>query len=539
MKVTLAQLDYVVGDIEGNKEKIIAVAQQSAGSSLVVFAEMALCGCPSYGLLQYDWFIDKCEKALDEIASRCDNIPILVGAPIRNNSGKGKPLFNAAVYMFQGQRKVFKKKQLGISDRYEAEYFEPSDENDILKVGCHKFAITIGDDMCNNSGDDILISNRVDELMPQQPDLIVNIAADRFICQHAEQRRNVLRQTVLKYERPLIYVNQVGASTDYIYDGGSMVFGYNAYVVDSLPFFETVVKNVPMELLISMKRSDNQEIPSKYESLYNALILGIRDFFQKQGFSKAVLGLSGGIDSALVMTLAAAALGNENVTAILLPSEYSTGHSVSDAEALAKNLGSPYYIIPIKDSFHTLQDTLSPVFKGLPFDVTEENLQARIRAVILMAYSNKFGNILLNTSNKSEAAVGYGTLYGDMCGSLSVIGDVYKTDVFGLSRWINRESEIIPWHTIEKVPSAELRPDQKDTDSLPDYPVLDAILYQYVESSQSPDAIVAQGFDSALVNKVIRLVNANEFKRKQVAPILSVSYKPFSRRLMPIGRFVV
>lgn len=318
-----------------------------------------------------------------------------------------------------------------------------------------------------------------------------------------------------------------------------MVFGYNAYVVDSLPFFETVVKNVPMELLISMKRSDNQEIPSKYESLYNALILGIRDFFQKQGFSKAVLGLSGGIDSALVMTLAAAALGNENVTAILLPSEYSTGHSVSDAEALAKNLGSPYYIIPIKDSFHTLQDTLSPVFKGLPFDVTEENLQARIRAVILMAYSNKFGNILLNTSNKSEAAVGYGTLYGDMCGSLSVIGDVYKSDVFGLSRWINRESEIIPWHTIEKVPSAELRPDQKDTDSLPDYPVLDAILYQYVECSQSPDAIVAQGFDSALVNKVIRLVNANEFKRKQVAPILSVSYKPFSRRLMPIGRFVV
>ncbi len=536
MKVTLAQLDYVVGDVDGNVKKIIDVAQQSAGSSLVVFAEMAICGCPPYGLLQYDWFIDKCEKALDEIATRCDNIPILVGAPVRNVSGKGKPLFNAAVYMFQGQRKVFKKKQLG---QYETECFEPSDDDDILQVGCHKFAIAIGDDMYNNGDDEFLINNRIDELMPQQPDLIVNIAADRFVFDHAEQRRNMLRQTVLKHERPLVYVNQVGASIGCIYDGGSMVFGYNGYVVDSLPFFETEVRNVPMELLISMKNTDKQDISSKYESIYNALVLGIRDFFNKQGFKKAVLGLSGGLDSALVMTLAAAALGAENVTAILLPSEYSTDHSISDAEDLAKNLGSPYYIVPIKDTFRVFQDTLSPMFKDLPFDVTEENLQARIRGVILMAYSNKFGNILLNTSNKSEGAVGYGTLYGDLCGSLSVIGDIYKTEAFALSRWINREREIIPWHTIEKLPSAELRPDQKDTDSLPDYPVLDAILYQYVECSQSPDAIVAQGFDAAVVNKVGRMVKGNEFKRKQVAPVLMVSAVPFSERKMPMNKVVL
>lgn len=526
MKITLAQINLIVGDIDGNKEKIIAAAQQAKDSSLVVFSELSLCGYPPYNLLGYSDFIARCEKAINEIAERCKDIPLLIGAPVRNTSGKGKPLFNAAIFLHQGKRQIFKKKNV-------TTYFEPADETNILQLGCMKVAVTIGEDLYNIGDDEFLMTNRIDDF-EEKPEIIVNLAADRFDYQRAAKRREILRMTALKHEIPLIYVNQIGGNANLIYDGGSMVFGYNGYVVKSLPFFKEEVTTFDCELFISMKKEDEQVIPSKMELIHDALVLGIRDFFNKQGFKKAVLGLSGGLDSALVIALAAKALGPENVLGILMPSQYSTDHSVSDAIASAENLGCPYHIVPIKTAFDAFEETLKPIFQDMPFDVTEENLQARSRGVIVMAISNKFGNILLNTSNKSEAAVGYGTLYGDLCGSLSVIGDLYKTEAFELCRYINRDKEIVPWHTINKPPSAELRPGQQDTDSLPDYPVLDAILYQYIECSKSAEEIIAQGFDEAIVNKTVRMVYRNDFKRFQIAPVLAISPKPFAMREMPI-----
>lgn len=529
MKITLAQINFIVGDIEGNKEKIIAAAQQSKGSSLVVFSELSLCGFPPYDLLNSSDFIKRCENAIDDISERCDNIPLLIGSPVRNTSGKGKPLFNAAVFLHQGKRQIFKKKNVGSL----SEYFEPADETNILQLGCMKVAVTIGDDLYNIGEDEFLMTNRIDDF-EEKPEIIVNLAADRFDYQRAAKRREILRMTALKHEIPLIYVNQVGGNANLIYDGGSMVFGYMGYVVKSLPFFKDDVSTFDCELFISMKREDNQLMPSKMELIHDALVLGIRDFFVKQGFKKAVLGLSGGLDSALVIALAAKALGPENVLGVLMPSQYSSDHSVSDAIASAENLGCPYHIVPIKPVFDAFDSTLKPIFEDRPFDVTEENLQARCRGVIVMAISNKFGNILLNTSNKSEASVGYGTLYGDLCGSLSVIGDLYKTEAFELCRYINRDKEIIPWHTINKPPSAELRPDQKDTDSLPDYPVLDAILYQHIECGKDAEEIIEQGYDEAVVNKVVRMVYRNDFKRFQIAPVLAISPKPYVMRVMPI-----
>lgn len=533
MKITLAQINFIVGDIEGNRDKIIEAAQQSKGSSLVVFSELALCGHPTYNLLSYTDIIERCENALEEIAKKCDTIPLLIGAPVRNTSGKGKPLFNAAVFLHQGKRQIFKKKNVGYDNKSELNYFESADENNILQLGCMKVAVTIGEDLYNTGEDEFLMTNRIDDF-EEKPEIIVNLAADRFDYQRAAKRREILRMTALKHEIPLIYVNQVGGNANLIYDGGSMVFGYMGYVIKSLPFFKEEVSTFECELFISMKREDNQVIPCKMELIHDALVLGIRDFFTKQGFKKAVLGLSGGLDSALVIALAAKALGPENVLGILMPSQYSSDHSVNDAIASAENLGCPYHIVPIKKAYDAFEDSLKPIFQDMPFDVTEENLQARSRGVIVMAISNKFGNILLNTSNKSEAAVGYGTLYGDLCGSLSVIGDLYKTEAFELCRYINRDKEIIPWHTINKPPSAELRPGQQDTDSLPDYPVLDAILYQYIELSKSAKEIIAQGHDEEIVNKVVRMVYRNDFKRFQIAPVLAISPRPFAMREMPI-----
>ena len=527
MKITLAQINFIVGDIEGNKEKIIAAAQQAKGSSLVVFSELSLCGFSPLNMLTYSDFIDRCERAIDEISERCQETPLLIGAPVRNTSGKGKPLFNAAVFLHQGKRQIFKKKNVNST------YFEPSDEDNILQLGCMKVAVTIGEDLYNIGDDEHLMVNRVDDFK-EKPEIIVNLAADRFDYQRAAKRKEILRMTALKHEIPLVYVNQVGANANLIYDGGSMVFGYNGYIVKSLPFFQEDVATFDCELFISMKKEDDQVIPEKMELIHDALVLGIRDFFHKQGFKKAILGLSGGLDSALVIALAAKAIGAENVLGILMPSQFSSDHSVSDAIASAENLGCPYHIVPIKPAFDTFDEMLKPIFNDMPFDVTEENIQARSRGLIVMAISNKFGNILLNTSNKSEASVGYGTLYGDLCGSLSVIGDIYKTEAFELCRYINRDKEIIPWHTINKPPSAELRPNQQDTDSLPDYPVLDTILYQHIECNKSAGEIIAQGYDEAVVNKVVRMVFRNDFKRFQIAPALAVSPKPYAMREMPI-----
>ena len=353
----------------------------------------------------------------------------------------------------------------------------------------------------------------------------------------------IISANVARYKLPVIYVNQVGAETELIFDGGSMVMNEKGELVTQLPFFEEALEVVEFtEQGIKEPRIKNQESRTKpdIELIHDALILGIKDYFDKLGFKKAILGLSGGIDSAVVLCLAADALGKENVMSLLLPSGFSSGHSVDDAKLLSENLGTKYEVVPVEDNFQATLKTLQPFFKNLPFNLAEENLQARTRAVILMAFCNKFGYILLNTSNKSEAAVGYGTLYGDMCGGLSVIGDVYKTQVYELAKYINRNGKIIPLNIITKAPSAELRPNQKDSDSLPEYDILDKILFQYIEKRQGPKELVAMGFEKTLVDRILKMVNNNEWKRFQTPPVLRVSPKAFGvGRRMPIeGKYL-
>ena len=540
MKIALAQLNYCIGDFERNQDLMVDAAQKAKaeGAELVVFSELSVCGYFPFDALEFSVFMDHCERSLEAISDRCFDIPVLVGCPLRNGVESQKPLFNAAVYLYQGQRQVFKKKRIGSNPLFdERKYFEPShDEDCLLEIGGHRIAVTIGDDLSNTGPDPVLMENRMDELINLKPDLVVALAASAFDYTMPQYRCNTLRQTVLKYEIPLLMVNQVGAESHLIFDGGSMAFASNGHVDTALPFFESCVQMVDTEALCFFRTADDRlAIPGKMALIHDALVMGIRDYFQKLNFKSAVIGLSGGLDSALVTYFAVKALGKDQVRVVLLPSQFSTDHSVSDAEALAQKLQIQYDTVPIKPVYDSLMTALHPVFEDRPFDVTEENLQARIRGVILMAVSNKFGNVLLNTSNKSEAAVGYGTLYGDMCGGLSVIGDVYKSEAFELARYINKVEEIIPWHTINKAPSAELRPDQKDTDSLPDYDLLDKILFQYIECSMSAGEIIAGGFDEATVNRVIRMVNRNEFKRKQVAPILRVSPKAFgNERVLPI-----
>lgn len=540
MKIALAQLNYCIGNFEQNTKKIIDAALQAKaeGADLVVFSELSVCGYFPFDCLEFDDFIEKCQKALDEIAEKCHDIPVLVGAPLRNDNEEQKPLFNAAVFLYQNQRQVFKKKFIGDNPLFdERKYFEPShDEEHLLEWSGHRIAVTLGDDLANHGDDPILMENRMDELKKLNPEMVVALAASAFDYTMPHYRSNVLRQTVLKHELPLVMVNQVGAQTHLIFDGGSMAFASNGYIDTALPFFEEAVKMVDTDTLHLFRTAEDRlVIPEKMSLIHDALVIGVRDYFHKMGFKNAIVGLSGGLDSALVTYFAAKAIGPENVRVVLLPSQFSTDHSVSDAVALAEKLGVRYDTVAIKPLFDSFDTALKPFFEGRPFDVTEENLQARIRAVILMAFSNKFGNVLLNTSNKSEASVGYGTLYGDMCGGLSVIGDVYKSEAYELARFINKEEEIIPWHTIDKAPSAELRPDQKDSDSLPEYSLLDQILYQYIECSKSPEEIIAQGFEKAVVERTIKMVNRNEFKRHQVAPILRVSPRAFgSERLIPI-----
>jgi NAD+ synthase (glutamine-hydrolysing) len=373
---------------------------------------------------------------------------------------------------------------------------------------------------------------------------MINIAASPFSYNHDEERIAILKDNALRYQLPLFYINHVGAQTELIFDGGSLIFSNKGELVDELPYFEETLTYYELTdrsevklLQPATKRATRQ---SDIEQIHQALLLGIRDYFHKSGFKNAILGLSGGIDSAVVCALAAEALGPQNVMAVLLPSRFSSDHSIKDAEDLVKNLGCKHEVIPIRHITEAFESTLHPQFNNLPFNIAEENIQSRSRAVILMAMCNKFGYILLNTSNKSEAAVGYGTLYGDMCGGISVIGDVYKTQVFELARYLNREREIIPVNTIVKPPSAELRPDQKDTDSLPEYDILDPILTQYIENRCSSSEITKMGYDEQTVRRVLRLVNLAEHKRYQTPPILRVSPKAFGmgRRMPIVGKYL-
>jgi len=547
MRIALAQLNYIIGDFDLNTAKIIETIHKCSnqGADLVVFAELSVCGYPPRDFLEFDDFIDKCYNATQTIAEHCSGIAAIVGAPSRNPDIKGKNLFNSAWLLAEGKIQSLAHKALlpnyDIFDEYR--YFEPNRRFDCITYKDVKIALTICEDIWNLGPDPLYVSNPMDVLSAQLPDIMINIAASPFNYDQQKARIEVLNKNTAQYQIPLIYVNQVGAHTELLFDGNSCVIDSKGNTIASCTPFEEDIVFVDFDAksgVVSDRSKFSAGSPSKTSLIHDALVMGIRDYFNKMGFRKAILGLSGGIDSAVTIALAAKALGSENVYAVLLPSEYSSGHSIDDAKALAENLGCKYDTISIKDGYNSILETLDPYFKDLSFNVAEENIQARIRAVILMALANKFGYILLNTSNKSEAAVGYGTLYGDMCGGISVLGDVYKTEVYELANYINRDKEIIPRNSIEKPPSAELRPGQKDSDSLPDYNLLDRILYDYIELRKSPENLVESGFHDAVVKRVLRMVNMNEWKRHQTPPILRVSPKAFGqgRRMPIVGRYL-
>ncbi|SES17999.1 NAD+ synthase [Pedobacter rhizosphaerae] len=546
MKIALAQLNYHIGNFEANTRKIIDGIQlaKSKGADLVVFAELAICGYPPRDFLEYEEFIALCEQSVLEIAAHCNDIACIVGSPVKNDILQGKDLFNAAYFIEAGKVKAITKKALlptyDVFDEYR--YFEPATNFACIDFKGKRIALTICEDLWNINDNPLYVSNPMDVLIKEKPDVMINIAASPFSYTHDDERIKVLGDNASKYQLPLFYVNQVGAQTEIIFDGGSLVFDADGSMKAEMKYFEEDLQVFDLAEVENVKNKyPEQQRANDIEQIHDALILGIRDYFQKSGFSKAVLGLSGGIDSAVVCALACRALGAENVMAVLMPSKFSSDHSVQDALGLVNNIGCMHEIVPIKEIAEAFDETLAPAFKGLPFNLAEENIQARIRGIINMAMSNKFGYILLNTSNKSECAVGYGTLYGDMCGAIGVIGDVYKMQVFELARYINKDEEIIPVNTIVKPPSAELRPDQKDSDSLPEYEVLDKILYQHIEMKQGTAAIINQGFDEALVKRILRMVNIAEFKRYQTPPILRVSPKAFGmgRRMPIVGKYLI
>jgi len=548
MKIALAQLNYHVGNFESNTAKIIDNIKKAKanGADLVVFAELCICGYPSRDFLEFEEFIALCESSAQKIAKECHGIACIIGLPTPNDRPEGKDLNNSAYFIEDGKVKAVAHKALlpnyDIFDEYR--YFEPATEFSCVEFKGHRIALTICEDLWNTIENPLYVTRPMDILIGQKPDVMINIAASPFAYNHDEERIAILNDNVKRYELPLFYVNHVGAQTELIFDGGSLIFDKTGKLIDELPYFEETVAYYDLDdkggVIYQHPTTLKANRMTDIEQIHKGIILGIRDYFYKSGFKQAILGLSGGIDSAVVCALAAEALGAANVMAVLLPSHFSSDHSIKDAEDLVKNLGCMSETIAIRDVTDAFEKSLSPQFDGLPFNIAEENIQSRSRAVLLMAMCNKFGYILLNTSNKSEAAVGYGTLYGDMCGGISVIGDVYKTQVFELARHINREREIIPVNSIIKPPSAELRPGQKDTDSLPEYDILDKILREYVEHRCSSAEMIKMGFDEAVVRKVIRLVNIAEHKRYQTPPILRVSPKAFGmgRRMPIVGKYM-
>jgi NAD+ synthase (glutamine-hydrolysing) len=543
MKIALAQLNYHIGNFEANTKKIIdAIAEaKSKNADIVLFGELAVCGYPPRDFLEFDDFINRCQMSINDITAHTEGIAVVVGCPIKNPKIEGKDLFNAAYFI--ADKKIIHVTHKTLLPTYdvfdEYRYFEPNEIFECVTYKGKKIAVTICEDIWNVGNENPLYQTcPMDFLIKQSPDFILNLSASPFNYTHPALRHHTVKANVNTYKIPMYYCNNIGAQTELIFDGGSMVYDAQGNCCGMLPHFEECIEVFDSENLKAQEAPDYTQ--QKYRLMYDALVMGIKDYFQKMGFKNAILGLSGGVDSALVLCLAVAALGKENVMSVLLPSQYSTGHSVDDSLALVKNLGSPHEIIPIKDAFDTFEKLLAPQFKDLPENVTEENIQARCRAVLLMAMSNKFGYILLNTTNKSEAAVGYGTLYGDMCGGIAVLGDVYKTEVYEICNYINIDKEIIPLHILTKAPSAELRPGQKDSDSLPEYSLLDSLLYQYIEKRQGPNELLALGFDKVLIDRVLKMVNSNEWKRHQTPPILRVSPCAFGvgRRIPIVGKYL-
>jgi NAD+ synthase (glutamine-hydrolysing) len=539
MKLAICQLNFTVGDIEGNVSKILDAYQRavSDGADLAVFSELSICGYPPQDLLDYPHFIEKCRQALLQLAEITGETAMIVGCPLFSDLKEGKKLYNSAAFLWNGEiKEVFVKTLLptyNIFDEYR--YFEPNTVFKLLEFKGLKLAITICEDLWDIDEPRMYKSSPMKALKALGPDLLINLSGSPFSYKHIVERRELMRQNALLYDVPLFYVNQIGANTDLIFDGGSMFIDRDGVIAEELEYFEEDYRLVNWQPDMAYSSHSHNYHNDDIALIYDALKLGLVDYFKKSGFKKAILGLSGGIDSAVVTAIIADALGKENVIPVMLPSRFSSDHSVSDSEKLCQNLGIASEQISIHEVVDAFESKLTPVFNNMARGLAEENIQARTRGVLLMAMSNKFGYILLNTTNKSEAAVGYGTLYGDMCGGISVLGDVYKTQVYELARYINRNGEAIPQNILIKAPSAELSPGQKDSDSLPDYALLDKILHLYIEELNGPEDIIEKGYAPDLVYKIIKMVDKNEYKRFQVPPILRVSDKAFGiGRQMPV-----
>lgn len=541
MKLALAQINPTVGDIPGNSEKIKATLRQAAaqGAELVIFSELALVGYPPKDLLMKPRFIDDNLAALKDIAQNCTGCAALVGYVDRHEGLTGKSLHNAAALLHQGNvAAVYYKQLLPTYDVFdERRYFQPAKSEQVVEFAGMRFGLTICEDIWQSEDGR---SEKTYDVKPlaaiaeQDIDMILNMSASPFTMDKHRYRQKLFAEQCRKYNLPLVYVNQVGGNDDLVFDGCSCAFSADGSLIAQARAFS---EDLLLLDCVQAGPGRCESVPGTPASVHDALVLGLRDYIHKCGFESVVLGLSGGIDSAVSAALAVESLGVDNVLGVALPSRYSSEHSLEDARQLAVNLGIEFRIIPIEKPHAAMESTLSEVFVGLEPDITEENIQARLRGCILMALSNKFRRLLLTTGNKSELAVGYCTLYGDMCGGLAVISDVPKIMVYDLARHINRDREIIPANTITKPPSAELKPDQKDSDSLPDYAVLDEILRRYVELDQSTADIVAAGFDEPLVKRIIRLVDINEYKRKQAAPGLKVTTRAFGvGRRMPLAQ---
>ena len=559
MKIFLAQQNYHIGNFKHNTQQIIEAIEEAKkqGGDIIVFSELCVCGYPPRDFLEFDDFIEKCTNAINIIKAHADTIAVIVGAPDKNTVRQGKNLFNAAYFLADKTIKsIVHKTCLPTYDVFdEYRYFEPAYEWNIIEFKGKRIALTICEDIWNLGNNPLYRICPMDQLMEQQPDFMINISASPFDYTHDEDRKATIKANVVKYKLPMFYCNAVGSQTEIVFDGSSLAFDKYANLCGQLPAFKSSLQSFVLKedgsidapIIEPASRMPDKELihETLEESLniaqvHEAIVISIKDYFSKMGFSKAIIGSSGGIDSAVTIALACTALGAANVRAVLMPSPYSTSHSVSDAEQLSKTLGNPFDILPIKNIYEAFLTELNPVFNNLPFSVAEENIQSRTRGNLLMAIANKFGYILLNTSNKSELATGYGTLYGDMAGGLGVLGDCYKLQVYELAKYINRITEIIPVNIISKPPSAELRPGQKDSDSLPDYNILDKILFQYIERRKGPKDIKAQGFDGALVDRVLKMVNVNEYKRNQFCPIIRISPKAFGvgRRVPIVGKYL-
>jgi NAD+ synthase (glutamine-hydrolysing) len=550
VKVALLQLNYTVGDLSGNAERIRAAVEAAAakGAELAITSELALLGYPPRDLLLYPALVERAGQVLQQLADRLrDSIPVVVGSVQPNPLPEGRPLYNAAAWLEGGQiRHWFQKSLLPTYDVFDEDrYFEPGSQPQPVQYGGYRLGFTICEDIWNDR--DFWQHRRyhrdpVDEMARCGADLLINLSASPFSLGKQKLRVEMLGSLARKHALPILYVNQVGGNDDLIFDGASCALDCRGRVVAQAAAFQPDCLIVDVEALVHPPE-EGPEVqgprwPTEPEAeLYEALVLGTRDYVSKCGFREVLLGLSGGIDSAVTAVIAADALGPERVLGVLMPSPYSSPGSLTDAYQLAQNLGIPTLKLPIQSIMESYQNLLAEPFAGLPPDITEENLQSRIRGTLLMALSNKFGRLLLTTGNKSELAVGYCTIYGDMSGGLAVISDVPKTWVYRLARWINRHQERIPLPILTKPPSAELRPGQKDSDSLPPYDLLDAILQRHIEQHQSAAELVAQGFDPDTVQQVLWLVQNAEFKRHQAPPGLRVTDRAFGTGWrMPIAK---